>query len=86
MTFANEIIAVGLTSGYNKTAYLGEVEVLSKWFKKNNLDPNVSKTKEVVGDFRESKELPKLDPSRESDNSYLGVHSFLGILIGYTYL
>lgn len=80
VTFANEIIMIGLISGCNKTAYLGEVEVLSKQFKNNSLG---LKTKEAVGDFRKEKQMSPntsglMRPHRESDNSYryLGVHIF----------
>jgi len=44
-------VEVGLISNSRKTAYMKEVEALSAWCKDNNLDLNISKTKEMVVDW-----------------------------------
>lgn len=49
-------VVVGLISKNGDTDYLEEVEVLSLWFRDNNLDLNVSKTQEMIIDFRREKQ------------------------------
>lgn len=80
--FADDTVVVGLISNNNETAYLDEVEMLSLWCKDNNLDLNVSKTKEMMVDFRRAKQRIHYTPLRINGNPvekvssyrYLGVH------------
>lgn len=53
--YTDDTVVVGLISDNNESAYLEEVEGLSSWCKDNNLDLNVTKTKEIV-DFRREKQ------------------------------
>lgn len=79
--FADDTVVVGLISSNNETAYLDEVELLSSWCKDNNLDLNVTKTKEVVVDFRRERQKIQYAPlkifghpvERVSSYKYLGV-------------
>jgi len=51
--FADDTVVVGLISGNNEKAYGEEVANLSFWCQDNRLMLNVSKTKELIVDFRE---------------------------------
>ena len=50
--FADDTAVVGLISGGDEFAYREEVATLEKWCADNNLSLNVSKTKEIVVDYR----------------------------------
>jgi len=50
--FADDTVVVGLISGNDEKAHLEEVANLSLWCKDNSLMLNVSKTKELIVDFR----------------------------------
>ena len=50
--FADDTAVVGLISGGDEFAYREEVATLEKWCAENNLSLNVSKTKEIVVDYR----------------------------------
>jgi hypothetical protein len=51
--FADDTTVVGLITNNDKTAYREEVRALGVWCQGNNLSLNVSKTKEMIVDFRE---------------------------------
>ncbi len=51
-------MVLGLISNNDETAYLGEVEGLSSWCQDNCLSLNVSKTKELIVDFRKRQQRP----------------------------
>ncbi|KAL0153065.1 hypothetical protein M9458_051664 [Cirrhinus mrigala] len=78
--FADDTTVVGLISNNDETPYREEVAQLVEWCGANNLSLNVSKTKEVVMDFRRnSVDHPPLtiDSSaveRVSSTKFLGVH------------
>jgi len=50
--FADDTAVVVLISGNDEKAYLEEVANLSLWCQDNSLMLNVSKTKELIVDFR----------------------------------
>ena len=50
--FADDTVLMGFIADNNETAYLDEVEKLTTWCQLNNLSLNISKTKEMVVDFR----------------------------------
>ncbi|KAI2646812.1 hypothetical protein H4Q32_025568 [Labeo rohita] len=78
--FADDTTVVGLISNSDETPCREEVAQLVEWCGANNLSLNVSKTKEVVMDFRRnSVDHPPLtiDSSaveRVSSTKFLGVH------------
>ncbi len=78
--FADDTSVVGLISNNDETQYREEVAQLAEWCGANNLSLNVSKTKEVVMNFRRnSVDHPPLtiDSStveRVSSTKFLGVH------------
>ncbi|KAL0197539.1 hypothetical protein M9458_006079, partial [Cirrhinus mrigala] len=78
--FADDTTVVGLIINNDETHYREEVAQLAEWCGTNNLSLNVSKTKEVVMDFRRnSVDHPPLtiDSStveRVSSTKFLGVH------------
>ncbi len=51
-------MVLGLISNNDETAYLGEVERLTSWCQDNCLSLNMSKTKELIVDFRKSQQRP----------------------------
>ncbi len=56
--FADDTVVLGLISNNDETAYLDEVERLTSWHQDNCLSLNVSKTKELIVDFRKRQQRP----------------------------
>ncbi len=56
--FADDTVILGLITNNDETAYLDEVERLTSWCQDNCLSLNVSKTKELVVDFRKRQQQP----------------------------
>ncbi len=79
--FADDTVVLGLVSNNNEAAYLDEVERLTSWCQDNCLSLNVSKTKELIVDFRK-RQLQPYTPlmisgtpvERVSSFKYLGVN------------
>ncbi len=78
--FADDTVVLGLISNNDETAYLDEVERLASWCQDNCLSLNVSKTKELIVDFRKRHLLPYTPlmisgtpVERVSSFKYLGV-------------
>ncbi len=79
--FADDTVVLGLISNNDETAYLDEVERLTSWCQDNGLSLNVSKTKELIVDFRK-RHLRPYTPlmisgtpvERVSSFMYLGVN------------
>ncbi len=79
--FADDTVVLGLISNNDETAYLDEVERLTSWCQDNCLSLNVSKTKELIVDFRKRHLLPYTPlmisgtpVERVSSFNYLGVN------------
>jgi hypothetical protein len=78
--FADDTTLVGLITKGDETQYRLEVDHLTTWCRDNNLLLNVSKTKEIVVDFRRghTQHLPlTIDGAvveRASSTKFLGVH------------
>ncbi len=56
--FADDTVILGLISNNDEIAYLDEVERLTSWCQDNCLSLNVSKTKELIVDFRKRQQRP----------------------------
>ena len=50
--FADDTTVVGLITINNETAYREEVRGLAGWCQNNNLSLNITKTKEMIMDYR----------------------------------
>ncbi|KAF7657612.1 hypothetical protein LDENG_00025020, partial [Lucifuga dentata] len=50
--YADDTTILGLITDNNETAYREEVKALNSWCQDNNLSLNVSKTKEMIVDYR----------------------------------
>ncbi len=79
--FADDTVVLGLISNNDETAYLDEAEKLTSWCKDNCLSLNVSKTKELIVDFRKRQQRPYCSlmisgtpVERVSSFKYLGVN------------
>ncbi len=79
--FADDTVVLGLINNNYETAYLGEVERLTSWCQDNCLSLNVSKTKELIVDFRKRQQWPYTPlmisgtpVERVSSFKYLGVN------------
>ncbi len=79
--FADDTVVLGLISNNDETTYLNEVERLTSWCQDNCLSLNVSKTKELIVDFRERQQRPYTPlmisgtpVERVSSFKYLGVN------------
>ncbi len=56
--FADDTVVLGLINNDDEAAYLDEVERLTSWCQDNCLSLNVSKTKELIVDFRKRQQQP----------------------------
>ncbi len=56
--FADDTVVLGLINNNDEAAYLDEVERLTSWCQDNCLSLNVSKTKELIVDFRKRQQQP----------------------------
>ncbi len=56
--FADYTVVLGLINNSDEAAYLDEVERLTSWCQDNCLSLNVSKTKELIVDFRKRQQRP----------------------------
>ncbi len=56
--FADDTVVLSLISNNDETAYLDKVERLTSWCQDNCLSLNVSKTKEMIVDFRKRQQRP----------------------------
>ncbi len=79
--FADDTVVLGLVSNNDEAAYLHEVERLTSWCQDNCLSLNVSKTKELIVDFRKRQQRPYTPlmisgtpVERVSSFKYLGVN------------
>ncbi len=79
--FADDTVVLGLISNNDEIAYLDEVEKLTSWCQDNCLSLNVSKTKEMIVDFRKRQQRPYTPlmisgtpVERVSSFKYLGVN------------
>ncbi len=79
--FADDTVVRGLINNNDETAYLDEVERLTSWCQDNYLSLNVSKTKELIMDFRKRQQRPYTPlmisgtpVERVSSFKYLGVN------------
>ncbi len=79
--FADDTVVLGLISNKNETLYLDEVERVTSWCQDNCLSLNVSKTKELIVDFRKRQQRPYTPlmisgtpVERVSSFKYLGVN------------
>ncbi len=79
--FADDTVVLGLISNNDETAYLDEVERLTSRCQDNFLSLNVSKTKELIVDFRRRQQRPYTPlmisgtpVERVSSFKYLGVN------------
>ncbi len=79
--FADDTVVLGLINNDDEAAYLDEVERLTSWCQDNCLSLNVSKTKELIMDFRKRQQRPYTPlmisgtpVERVSSFKYLGVN------------
>ncbi len=56
--FADDTVVLGLINNEDEAAYLDEVERITSWCQDNCLSLNVSKTKELIVDFRKRQQRP----------------------------
>jgi hypothetical protein len=78
--FSDDTTVVGLINNTDETAYRVEVRALGVWCQENNLSLNVSKTKEMIVDFRkQQRENPPIHidgtaMEKVERFKFLGVH------------
>ncbi len=79
--FSDDTVVLGLINNDDETAYLDEVERLTSWCQDNCLSLKVSKTKELIVDFRKRQQRPYTPlmisgtpVERVSSFKYLGVN------------
>ncbi|KAI3367377.1 hypothetical protein L3Q82_026182 [Scortum barcoo] len=81
--FADDTTIIGLITGNDETTYREEVRALTSWCQDNNLHLNVSKTKELIVDFRRRQREEHAPPLHQRDYGGRRVSSFrfLGVHI-----
>ena len=79
--FADDTTVIGLISDDDESAYRDDVKQLVSWCASNDLVLNVSKTKEIVVDFRKSKSVPSTLIVNNSEVEIVDSFKFLGIHI-----
>lgn len=79
--FADDTTILGLITDNDETAYGEEVKILPSWCQDNNLPLNVSKTKEMIVDYRREQGIVHCPiyiayakVGRVSSFKFLGVH------------
>ncbi len=79
--FAEDTVVLGLINNEDEAAYLHEVERITSWCQDNCLSLNMSKTKELIVDFRKRQQRPYTHlmisgtpVERVSSFKYLGVN------------
>ena len=82
MNFADDTTAAGLIRNNDERNYRDQVAKLVDWCSENNLELNVSKTKEMIIDFRTSSKSPVLPLFiNGSQDEIVDKFKFLGITI-----
>ena len=79
--FVDDTTVIGLISDDDESAYRDDVKQLVSWCASNDLVLNVSKTKEIVVDFRKSKSVPSTLIVNNSEVEIVDSFKFLGIHI-----
>ena len=80
--FADDTTVIGLISDDDESAYRDDVKQLVSWCASNDLVLNVSKTKEIVVDFRKSKYVPSTLIVNNSEVEIVGhSHHFKFIMV-----
>jgi hypothetical protein len=80
ITFAHDTTVAGLITNNDEIAYGQEVRELVVWCQDNNLSLNVSKTKELIVDYRERRaehipiNINGAGAERVESFKFLGVH------------
>jgi hypothetical protein len=78
--FADDTAVVGLITNSDETVYREEVRDLIVWRQDNNLSINVSKTKEMIMDYRKRRaeqvsiNIDRAEMERVESFKFLGVH------------
>ncbi|KAI5615474.1 gastrula zinc finger protein XlCGF28.1-like [Silurus asotus] len=79
--FADDTTVIGLITNNEETAYREEIQHLATWCNNNNLFLNISKTKELIVDFRKGKRgtdnityISGMDVEHVSSFKSLGIH------------
>ncbi len=79
--FSDDTTVVGLISGDDERGYRREVRRLVDWCSVNNLELNVSKTKEMIINFRREKKTPSSLSINGADVEPVDSFKFLGMVI-----
>lgn len=81
LKFADDTTVLGLITNNDESAYREEVKSLTGWCQENNLSLNVSKTKEMIVDFRRQRAdkhppifINNAEVEQVSSFKFLGVH------------
>jgi hypothetical protein len=70
----DDTTVVGLITNKDETAYREEVRELAVWCQDNNLSLNVSKTKDLIGDYRKRRAEQGVVVERVESFKFLGIH------------
>ena len=79
--YADDTAIVGLFDSRNIDSYVGEINAVSDWCVANNLLLNVSKTKEIIFDFRRTHDVHQTIKMDNSEVSIVKSYKYLGTII-----
>ena len=81
--YADDTLLTGMILNDNFINYTQEVMSFVDWFDSNHLVLNVTKTKEMVIDFRKQTKAPNLNVIKENDVERVETFKYLGIVLDY---
>ena len=79
--YADDTVVVGLCDGEEDSEYLKYVNFVNDWCKTNYLKLNVQKTKELIWDFRKSKQDRKPVRINDMNVEVVPTYKYLGVIM-----
>lgn len=79
--YADDTIVLGLISNNNETEYRKSIDFVTQWCDENYLELNVSKTKEMIFDFRKNQNVKQPVVIKESNVEVTDSYKYLGVTI-----
>ena len=81
LKYADDTVIIGLLSNNDETCYRDEVDKFCKWCDDNHLNLNVSKTKEMIIDFRKKKSYVVPLAIKNENVEIVSEYKYLGNII-----
>ena len=79
--YADDTVVIGMISENDETEYRDSIEYVSNWCAENYLDLNVTKTKEMITDFRRKQNVKDPVTINGSEVDVVKTYKYLGVTI-----